>query len=168
MARKQDWQDEMKDARWFDGWSLTPPTRLIKAVPVEVPVMKAVKGYVTVEKSIIGRTPRELEDALGLPVGWFNRGCRVYRLTRLPQAHEIEYDLTLDQPDGLAFDEWAAIDNALRRRLEVEGTLGDYGPAKPIYRPGSRSIHQWRLTAELPAAVVIELLPNVTYPYPRP
>jgi hypothetical protein len=167
MARKQDWQREVEDARRRDEWSLTPPTRLIKVVPVEAPVMKAVRGYVTVEKSIIGRTPRQLEDALGLPAGLFNRGCRVYRLTRLPHAHEIEYELTLDQPDGLPFDEWAALDNALRGRLAMDGRLGPYRPAKPIYRPGSRSIHQWQLTAALPAAVVIELLPNVTYPYPR-
>jgi hypothetical protein len=161
MARKQDWQHEVEDARRVDEWSLTPPTRLIKTVPVEVPLMRAVKGYVTVEKSIIGRTPRELEDALGLPTGCFNRGCRVYRLTRLPQTHEIEYELTIDHPGGLAFDEWGALDEVLRRRLEPAR------PHRPIYAPGRQSIHQWRLAAEIPAAVVIDLLPNVTYPYPR-
>ena len=161
MARKQDWARDAEDARRIDEWSLTPPRRLIKTVPVEVPVMKGVKGYVTIEKSIIGRTPRELEDDLGLPAGCFNRGCRVYRLTRLPQSHEIEYELTVEQPDGLPFDEWGALDEVLRRRLDPGHTH------RPIYAPGRRSIHQWRLTTEVPAAVVIDLLPNVTYPYPR-
>jgi hypothetical protein len=161
MARNDDWKVELRDALRHDVWSLLPPRRIVKAVPLERPPMTEVQGYVTLEVSLIGRTPRELEGDLGLPSGLFARGCRVYRLARLPRAEEIEYELTAEHPDGLAFDAAAAHNELLLRRLDPTYV------ASPIYGPGRPAVHQWRLTSKIPVGVVLDLLPNVSYPYPR-
>ena len=161
MPRKQEWEREIESARRVETWSLAAPNRLVKAVALERPVIARVNGFVTLERSLLGRTPRQLEDDLGLPAGSFARGCRIYRLTRLPSSQEIEYELTAEHPDGLAFDEWRALDEVLRRRLDPSHTH------RPIYGPGRKSIHQWRLTTELPVTIVTDLLPGMAYPYPN-
>lgn len=160
MAREPEWQREVRDARRVESFSLSAPNRLVKAVPLAWSPMSRAKGYVTVERYLLGRTPRQLENDLGLPSGCYSTGCRVYRMTRLPGTSEISYELTAEHPGGLAFDEWAAMDEVLRRRQDPS-----YTP-KPIYGPGRSAIHQWELTSELPVAIVVDLLPTSAYPYP--
>lgn len=161
MARTSGWQEEIEEARRQEVWSLTPPNRIVKAVPMGYSLMQRVTGYVTIERSLLGRTPRQMEVELGLPEGKFAQGCRVYALTRLPMTHEIEYELTARYPDGLAFVEASAQNEMLLRELDPSR------PVKEIYGPGRNAIHQWRLTTELPAAVVATLAPNAPYPYLR-
>jgi len=161
MPQQNEWQREVQDAGRREQWSLSAPNRLVKAVAMERGTKQTVTGYVTLEKFLVGRTPRDLEDDLGLPAGAFRQGCRIYRLTRLPMAHEIEYELTAEYPDGLAFDENAALDETLRRQIDPTHL------SRPIYGRGKSSIHQWQLTAELPVALVAVLPPNFQYPYPH-
>ena len=158
MARATEWEKEIAEARRVEQWSLVWPRRIVKAVPLERPVVSRVRGYVTIEKYILGRTPRQLEDDLGLPPGLFAKGCRVYWLTRLPRAEEVSYELTAQYPGGLAFDEWGALNEVLLRQQNPGHN------AKPIYAPGRSTIHQWELLAELPVQVAATLPPNIPYP----
>lgn len=144
MARQEDWQDEVRDGMRSEGWSVTGPTRIVKVVPRAGPLGTALKGFVCLEKVLVGKTPPEIERALGLPPGCFGSGCRVYRLTRLPMASEVEYELTARFPDGQAFN-----------------------PAMhdPRYAPGANSIHQWKLLSDIPAQHLLDLDPATRYPY---
>ncbi len=144
MPPPDEWQDEIRNARRREAWSLAGPNRVVKVVPLERPLAPGLKGYVCLEKALLNKTPAAIESALGLPRGFLAAGCRVYRLERLPMSNEVEYELTTAQPDGLEFN--AAMHDA-------------------SYLPGNRSIHQWRLLTDLPVAHVIDLPPGMRYPY---
>jgi hypothetical protein len=90
--------------------------RVVKVVPLVDSPRKSLGGYMTVGSTLLGKTPRQIEQALGLKRDYFANGARIYRFTRAPMAHEYEYEFTALCPDGL-----------------------------PDYPPGSPVIHQWRI-----------------------
>jgi len=144
MARQDDWQMEMRDAIRREGWSLAGPSRIVKVVPIGRPLAASLKGFVCLEKSLLGKTPSAMEALLGLPTGFLNGGCRIYRFVRLPMAPEVEYELTARHPNGLVFN-----------------------PAMhdPAFPPGSNAVHQWRLLVDVPVQHLIDLAPTAKYPY---
>ncbi len=93
--------------------------------------------------ALLQKMPQEIERALGFPNGHLGSGAVIYDFMRLPMAHEYEYELTADFPDGLAFNQ----------------SYGD-----PAYPLGSAKIHQWRLKAgvQVPVNVgtAVRLRPN--------
>lgn len=144
MSRQADWQQERRDAMRLEGWSLVGPNRIVKVVPAGRPLASNLKGYVCLEKSIVGKTPAAIEAILGLPSGFLAGGCRVYRLRRLPTTLEVEYELTAKHPNGQAFN--AAMHD-------------------PAYSPGSSAVHQWRLLVDLPVEPLADLSPGTRFPY---
>jgi hypothetical protein len=108
----------------------------------------AVGGYITLGKFLLGKTPRQIEQALGLQPGYLAAGARIYRFTRLPTVSEYTYELTTQYPDGLAY-------NAAH--------------SDPRFPPGSRVIHQWKIKrgSEIPvdAANLLDLSPTQVFPY---
>lgn len=60
MARREDWQEEVRDALLSEAWSTTGPSRIVKVVPASGPIKNAVHGFICLEKSLLGRTPQEL------------------------------------------------------------------------------------------------------------
>ena len=159
MPRVDEWEREIQDTMRGEGWALTGPRRIVKVVALGQPVASKLTGYVTLEKSLLGRTPHQIERVLGLPSGALRGGCRIYRFTRLPMMDEFEYELTADHPDGLAFNP-ADLDEARARRRLDPGS-----PRKPVYLPGSPAVHQWRLKADVPVEHLRDLQPGETYPY---
>jgi len=144
MPRSEEWKHELRDARRREAWSLTGPLRIVKVTPRERPLPKQVHGYVCLEKSLLGKTPPEMETLLGLPSGMLAGGCRVFRLKRLPMGHEVDYELTARYPAGLAF-------NPAMYDLR--------------YAPGSDAVHQWCLRADIPVAPLVSLGPAERYRY---
>jgi hypothetical protein len=151
MARMQDWQVEAQEARRKEMWTLRGPTQVVKVVPLPPAGTKPDTekgGYITLGIFLNGKTPQQIERALGLKIGYLASGARVYRFARLPQPSEYEYELTTQYPGGLAFN-----------------------PAysDPKYPPGSRVIHQWRIKdgVKIPvdAANVLDLHPADAFPY---
>ena len=144
MPRQDDWQQEMRDAIRLEGWALVGPNRVVKVVPIGRPLAPALKGFVCLEKSLLGKAPSAMEGALGLPSGFLHGGCRVYRFKRLPMTSEVEYELTAKHPAGLAFN-----------------------PAMhdPAYPAGSNAIHQWRLLVDVPVEHLLDVAPIAKYPY---
>jgi hypothetical protein len=142
--RQADWQQEMRDAMLLEAWSLTGPNRIVKVVPNGRPMALALRGFVCLERSLVGKTSVAIEAALGLPVGHLLGGCRVYRFRRLPMSFEVEYELTAAHPNGLAFN--PAVDDS-------------------TYPRGDGAIHQWRLLADLPVELLIDLPPGSRFPY---
>ena len=148
MAPIDEWRREIRDGTRKESWSLRGPNRIVKVVPLGGTTKTSLGGYITVGSALLGKTPRQIELALGLKGGYLTSGARIYRFTRLPMAHEYEYEMTAMFPDGLAFN-----------------------PAhnNPDYPPGSPKIHQWRIKdgAQIPVDPVnyLDLRPNDKFPY---
>ena len=124
MARTNEWEKEIQDALRKEHWSLTGPKQIVKVLAGLNRSESEIGGYITVGSSILGLPPARLAAALGLPASDFVHGATVFKLARLPNISEYEYELTANYPDGLA-----------------------YNPAlhDPRYQPGSAKIHQWRI-----------------------
>lgn len=127
MPRREDWEIEISLAMRRDLWTVRGPMGLVKVLPRSGTHPKALSGYVTVAKNLIGLTPAEIENKLGLPHEYLYFGARIYRFSRIPQPSEYTYELTTYYPDGLAYSAF----------------MGDQK-----YKPGSKVIHQWKLNAD--------------------
>ena len=73
-------------------------------------------------------------------------------------AHEVDYELTADHPDGLA-DDPRVLDEARARRRNDQTA-----PRQKVYPPGARHVHQWKLLVPLPVALIVDLKPEQAYP----
>src|SRR5260370_1103640 len=62
--------------------------------------MPTVRGWITQEKYILGWTPTEMEELLGLPRGYFSHGAVVWSLLRTPQVNEFELGGFTHWPGG--------------------------------------------------------------------
>jgi hypothetical protein len=148
MARMNDWQREIHDGMRREKWSLQGPDMIVKVIADPNASATALSGYITVGSSLIGKTPEQIEVALGLPDQQLARGCTVFRFRRLPMAHEYDYELTAAYPDGLAYNP---------------------GHFDERYKPGSQSIHQWCIKKNVLIPVdskhVLRLKPGQPFPY---
>lgn len=61
---------------------------LLKAVPAGNERV-SVGGYITTLAALSGRTPREMENLLGLRVNQLATGADIYRLSKIPTAEEF-------------------------------------------------------------------------------
>jgi hypothetical protein len=125
LTQRQNWESEIEEAVKREEWRLTGLTRPIKVFPAEKPLELDLRGYFTLAKHLLRRTPEQIERDLGLPRGYLKNGARLYKFTRLPQITEYEYELTANFPDGLV----AALPL----------------PKKTYFPPGSPKIKQWRM-----------------------
>ncbi len=162
MTREPDWLADIRDAMRDEPWSLQGPDRLVKVVRmatmINVPALSRAVGYVTQERYLLGKMPVEIERALGLPPFSLGRGCRVFRLRRLPLSWEYTYELSAAQPDGLAFDPGVAWE-ARARYVEDQGLT-----EVPYYPPGDPNIPQWKVTVAIPLVHLATLPPLIAYP----
>lgn len=124
MPRLSDWQREAGEAVRREMWSISGPNRIVKVTASSETVRTHSGGYITIGRYLVGKTPLEIQRALGLPHGYLLFGARIYKFARLPGVGEYTYELTTEYPDGLAYNP-AYSDSA--------------------YPPGSRSIHQWKI-----------------------
>ena len=148
MPRPPSWQDEIRQSVRRDAWALTGPNSLVKVLAWVSPTPSAVGGYFTVGKYLVGKTPLDIEQLLGLPHDLLSSGAKIYRFQRRPMAHEYEYELTASQPGGLAFNP---------------------AHSSPDYPPGSHYVHQWRIKDEVRIPVdtrgALLLEPGHRFPY---
>lgn len=147
MARMNDWQREIHEARRREGWSLRGPSQIVKVIPRATPATE-LGGYITLGRFLLGKTPLQTERALGWKHRYLEQGARIYRFTRLPMQHEYEYELTVDYPDGLLFNP---------AHSDVR------------YLPGSPKILQRRIRPNVQIPVdsgnCLELQPGEPFPY---
>jgi hypothetical protein len=166
MARQAEWQREIREAIGKESatvaWSLNGPNRLVKVTRPSAIMNRANRaravGYVTQEKFLFGKTPIDIERALGLPPLCFTRGCRIFRLERLPRRGEYNDELTAVYPGGLAFNPADALEG--RERYLNDRSLHEV----PYYPPGDARIPQWDVTVSIPLVHLIDLAPTVSYP----
>ncbi len=147
MPRMEDWQRDVYEGLRSEDWSLRGTNCIVKVLPLGTPA-NALGGYITVGRSLLGKTPLQIEEALGLKSKYLNSGARIYRFTRLPMTHEYEYELTAEHPGGLAFNP---------------------AHSHPDYPPGSPVIHQWRIRENVYIPVdaknFLDLHPTQKFPY---
>jgi len=148
MSRMNEWQREAHDAVRTEMWSLRGPSQIVKVVPAHWNAASHLGGYITLGKFLLGKTPNQIEAALGLPRDFLKAGARIYRFVRLPMVREYEYDLTAQYPGGLAF-------NPAHSDLN--------------YPPGDRKIHQWKIKpgVQIPVDSInfLDLKPGQRFPY---
>ena len=87
MSRMNEWQREAHDAVRTEMWALRGPSQIVKVVPADWNAAQ-LGGYITLGKFLLGKTPNQIEDALGLPRDFLKAGARIYRFTRLPKFPE--------------------------------------------------------------------------------
>ena len=147
MPRREEWQDDIYEGLRREDWSLKGTNCVVKVLPLGTPA-NALGGYITIGRSLVRKTPQEIEAALGLKSQYLAKGARIYRFARLPRMHEYEYELTAKYPGGLAYN-------------PVHGD--------PAYLPGSDSIHQWRIKSGMSIPVdpknFLDLHPQQEFPY---
>src|ERR1700674_5076742 len=124
MPRMNDWERDAHEAVRKEMWALRGPSQIVKVLPSSGGAAPQLGGYITLGKFLLGKTPQQIEEALGLPSGSLGSGARIFRFTRLPMIGEYEYELTALHPGGLAYAQ---------------------GHSDPAYPPGNRMIHQWRI-----------------------
>jgi len=147
MTRMADWQIEMQESMRNEVWTRTGPNRVVKVLPPDKRGITRLGGYICIGRFIAGKTPEQIEHALGLPMHYLMHGAKIYKFRRLPQISEYTYELTAKYPDGLAYT----------------------GPGgSPDYPPGSPYIHQWKIKPN--ATIPVEpkclfLSPGMALPY---
>lgn len=145
--RQQDWHNEIRDAMRREDWSLRGPNQPVKVLPFRANV-SYVSGYFTLGKHLIGKTPHQMQVAMGLRPESLITGARVCRFSRLPLSHEVDYELTTAYPDGVVFNP---------------------SMSNPDYLPGDPTIHQWQLKRHVRINVrpddTIDLRPGQPLPY---
>jgi len=143
-------QREMKDAVRREPFVQGGVSQLVKVVSIrDVPASTLnnahyvfpVTGFVTLERFLLGDTPGQIEQKLGLRHNQLRAGCLVFGLQRQPGPSEIDYELTAEYPDGVAFTILSSED----------------------YPPGDRRIHQWRLRVTIPGVLLCRLTPDMRY-----
>jgi hypothetical protein len=131
-----------------------------------------VRGYVTKDKFLAGRTLREIEGYLGFHHGRLGRGATFLKLSRLPTSTEFElaaYSMTAAHrhvtPSGLdisklkslAMDSWTLVGGD--RLIKVLPAVGhDAHMADDDQYPPGAGVPQWRIipSAPIPGVVVAE------------
>jgi hypothetical protein len=144
MARAAEWKSEIEEYTRREGWSLRGPTRLIKVKDISEPDADSVTGFVGQEKVLLGKTPIEIREHLGMKRGSLQRGCSVYVLLRLPTSAEFRYELTAKYPDGWLYVPYMH---------------------NELYLPGTANVHQWNLLSAIPCSHLLDLRPGERYPY---
>jgi hypothetical protein len=152
-----------------------------------------VRGYITRERSLLGKTPKEMARLLGFPEYRVANGAKVYALVYLPTNEQFEFKGYTYWPGGIPTGmtespvaQWsaknAAIDKQWMREPEVRAkdnlrkswTLS--GPERLVRiqvntpddgrYPIGAGIEQWRLIVPLQARLEWELGPDEPYlPY---
>jgi hypothetical protein len=152
-----------------------------------------VRGYITRERGLLGKTPKEMARLLGFPEYRVANGAKVYALVYLPTNEQFELKGYTYWPGGIPTGmtespvaQWsaknAAIDKQWMREPEVRvkdnlrksWTLS--GPERLVRiqvntpddgrYPIGAGIEQWRLVVPLEARLEWELGPDESYlPY---
>jgi|FLYL01.1.fsa_nt_gi hypothetical protein len=127
-----------------------------------------VRGCVTQEKYVRGRTLVDLERILGFHTGRLAHGIVVARLNVLPQPDQFELagytqvashrhreptGLDIPKLKSLARAKWAA--GGLERLVKVIPNTPHDNNLEPDYQyPPGEGVPQWVLTTKLPATVI--------------
>ena len=120
-------------ASLIEMWRKGGGDALVKVLPAEIaPDASRPIGYCTQLKFVVGRTPLEMERAVGFRDNTkLAAGAAIYLVTPLPHAHQFEYRGYSHTPEGIPTNVKAA---------------------HPDYPPGL-GVPQWQLTRHMQSAL---------------
>lgn len=153
-------------------WRQSGPERPVKVLsPAAVTHMKMkshgtdsemiTSGYVTQEKYLLGKTCTQIESALGLRPLEIGSMCYVYSLQRLPTRDEVVFRWFCSHPGGKEYDDALHKKTLTARDNFAEGKNlynRSHTPVVNFYQPGSPTIPQWELTADIPVGRLIAVV----------
>lgn len=144
--------------------------------------LEPIRGCITQERYIKGKTLKELEDILGYKAGFLERGMRVVALLRLPRIDEFEllgysqvaeHRVSKAGQSGLDINKIKEI--VLRDTFTLVGSkrlVKVIPTVKPVlsgdndkdFPPGA-GVPQWLIkrTCSIPGIVLAEVLPGEVY-----
>jgi len=125
----------------IESWKQGGGNRPVKIVSVQRGASPRVRGYITQEKFVRGRTPEQMEKLLGLPEGELTtkgQGAIIEVLEQIPSEGQFELRGYTQRPGGKAFE-----------------------PGEP-YPPGL-GIPQWQLIEDVPAKVLKTVKPGESF-----
>ena len=152
-----------------------------------------VRGFITRERWLLGKTPREMARLLGFHESRMARGAKFYSLLVLPSNDQFEFAGHTHWPGGTPIgggvDLWpeahARIDrqwmpdpetrakNNVRLSWRLTGperlikvvthVLHDVNMESLVQYPPGAGVEQWKLLVELPAVSVADLGPDDRY-----
>lgn len=129
LVREGKLDGEKAKKQVIDMWNkggLESPVRVTPTQPID---SQSVRGYITQEKFIKGKTPQEMEKILGLESGKLENGATIYRLTETPKADQFTPKGYSQTPGGRPYE-----------------SGGKYPPGE--------GVPQWELNEDVPAEVV--------------
>lgn len=139
-----------------------------------------VRGCITQEKYIKGRTLSELESILGFHAGRLSKGATVAALLQVPGKSQFNLlGYTQVAEHKISKEAFNGLDTDKLKELLLRETFTTFGVNRLVkvipktehtksmtndeqYPPGW-GVPQWKLTAELPAQVIAELKPGERY-----
>lgn len=130
--------------------------------------MEKVRGYFTIERNLLGLSPREMESRLGFRPGRLTPGARVLLLLRQPTLHEFVFAGSTKYSDARGLVDrparrLAEIPHAWRgqRLVKVEAELphSDF----EWYPIAKRPIEQWQLVQPIDASEICRLSVDQAY-----
>lgn len=160
-------------------------------------VVKHVRGFITRERWLLGKTPGDLERLLGYGVGRMAKGTRIYALLQLPANEDFKFAGHTHWSGGRPADgSTPPLENWPRRHVEIdlrsmpspedraknfvrqswtlEGTerLVKVEPNIPHQEgvstyPIGAGVEQWILNTPIAASLVKDLAPQEVYLAPK-
>lgn len=148
---------------------------------------KNVKGFITRERWLLGKTPREMARLLGFDESRMAQGARIYALLVLPSNDQFEFAghtyWSGGKPEGEPVNLWPeehkAIDRRFMRSPEIRAkdnvratwtlngperlvkvdtkTAHDMNLPPKVQYPPGAGVEQWILLVGLPAQLVREI-----------
>ncbi|MEM9061481.1 MAG: hypothetical protein AAGD13_13555 [Pseudomonadota bacterium] len=154
------------------------PVKVVNAKGMQkVEEHDSIKGYITLQHYLYGKTSTQIESVLGLPPNMLGGLCYVYRLARFPKPNEIKFRGTTDMPDGedilsddpVAKQKWAKFME--NRKAWLNGTnlyaFASTNQAASHFPPGTEKCLQWELTQPVPCGGLISFVTK-NVPFQRP
>ena len=154
---------------------------------------KYVRGFITRERWLLGKTPREMAGLLGFDQSRMAQGARIFALLILPSNDQFDFaghthwsgGIPKDGPVELWPEEHKAIDRRFMRSPEIRAkdnvratwtlsgaerlvkveakTPHDQNSPPAVQYPPGAGVEQWILRVGLLAQLVLELGPDERY-----
>lgn len=130
--------------------------------------MESVRGYFTIERNLLGLSPREMELRLGFRSGRLTSGARILVLLRQPKLHEFLFGGSTKFSDakglvGAGARRLTSFPHAWlgQRLIKVDPNLPHSG--FEWYPMAEAPIEQWKLTEPVDAEEVCRLTVDQKY-----
>ena len=105
--------------------------------------LDSVSGFITCLVNVLGKTPSDLEDTLGVQKGAFASGVVIFRLNTLPKSSEFQLRGYTYLPNGARFD------GLVLRRSDMQRPTYFDKNGNPSKFPPGLGVEQWEINPDV-------------------